>query len=84
MMNFERKEKAALLAQFERNQTDPMLTDTRVQWAGERCILFETETANMNVLASVTANEYAVEKLQVWCAKNHYRCSRIVNGRAML
>jgi len=68
--------------QFELNQKDLTLDDTKVLWGG--AFVYLQNADRTKDLASVRANANTVVKLMAWCVKNHYRCSQIVNGRVEL
>lgn len=67
---------------FEKNNLDLMLDDTRVQWAGDTVWLLSTD--GQKQLAMFSADGPVREKIENWCVKNHYRCSAIRDGRIFI
>jgi hypothetical protein len=77
--------------QFEKNQSDYLLDDAKVQWMGQQVRLYvpagmtsPKQIDMAGTLATMTADKNAVRKIKVWCVKNHYRCSQIQNGKVIL
>jgi hypothetical protein len=72
---------AKVLAQFERNQKDLMLSDTRVEWKGQFAVLLTGE--KRTELAYISLNARTATKLMAWCVKNSYRSSSIRDGEIL-
>jgi len=75
-------DKAAVNANFERNQADLTLTDVKVQWLASCVRLYIAgQSRDLTVL---TVDGRIQDKIKGWCVKNNYRCSQVRNNRIYL
>ena len=63
--------------QFEANQRDLMLDDTKAWWKGMRVDLLTTDGTKTLAMFDLDTRRPVAAKIALWCIKNHYRCSQV-------